>query len=73
MDCVYDVTFTVINWMHHKLRLLPVRWPQEEAVSYYTNLEAQLKDDYRKEREKVNRKPLGMAFVTFQNEAITAM
>ncbi|XP_032396368.1 CSC1-like protein 2 isoform X1 [Etheostoma spectabile] len=46
---------------------------QEEAVSYYTKLEAQLKDDYRKEREKVNRKPLGMAFVTFQNESITAI
>ncbi|CAJ1067759.1 non-structural maintenance of chromosomes element 4 homolog A [Xyrichtys novacula] len=45
----------------------------EEAVSFYTKLEAQLKDDYRKEREKVNRKPLGMAFVTFQNEAITAI
>jgi len=41
-------------------------------VGYYTKLEAQLKDDYRKEREKVNRKPLGMAFVTFQNESITA-
>uniref|UniRef100_A0A8D3C8N3 Transmembrane protein 63B n=1 Tax=Scophthalmus maximus TaxID=52904 RepID=A0A8D3C8N3_SCOMX len=46
---------------------------QEEAVSYYTKLESQLKDDYRKEREKVNRKPLGMAFVTFQNESITAI
>ncbi|CAJ1067757.1 CSC1-like protein 2 isoform X2 [Xyrichtys novacula] len=46
---------------------------REKAVSYYTKLEAQLKDDYRKEREKVNRKPLGMAFVTFQNEAITAI
>uniref|UniRef100_G3NMS1 Transmembrane protein 63Ba n=1 Tax=Gasterosteus aculeatus aculeatus TaxID=481459 RepID=G3NMS1_GASAC len=45
---------------------------QEEAVGYYTKLETQLKDDYRKEREKVNRKPLGMAFVTFQNESITA-
>uniref|UniRef100_A0AAQ5ZXP5 Transmembrane protein 63Ba n=1 Tax=Amphiprion ocellaris TaxID=80972 RepID=A0AAQ5ZXP5_AMPOC len=46
---------------------------QEEAVSYYTKLEAQLKEDYRKEREKVNRKPLGMAFVTFQNESMTAI
>ncbi|XP_013861432.1 CSC1-like protein 2 isoform X2 [Austrofundulus limnaeus] len=46
---------------------------QEEAVSYYTKLEAKLKDEYRKEREKVNKKPLGMAFVTFQNEAITAI
>uniref|UniRef100_A0A7N9AMW2 CSC1-like protein 2 n=1 Tax=Mastacembelus armatus TaxID=205130 RepID=A0A7N9AMW2_9TELE len=46
---------------------------QEEAVSYYTKREAQLKEDYRKEREKVNTKPLGMAFVTFQNESITAI
>ena len=42
-------------------------------MSYYTKLEGQLKEDYRKEKEKVNRKPLGMAFVTFQNESITAM
>ncbi|KAJ8248609.1 hypothetical protein GJAV_G00243830 [Gymnothorax javanicus] len=46
---------------------------QEEAVGYYTKLEAQLKEEYRKEKEKVNTKPLGMAFVTFQNEAMTAM
>uniref|UniRef100_A0A665VQM3 Transmembrane protein 63Ba n=1 Tax=Echeneis naucrates TaxID=173247 RepID=A0A665VQM3_ECHNA len=31
------------------------------------------REDYRKEKEKVNRKPLGMAFVTFQNESITAI
>ncbi|KTF85069.1 hypothetical protein cypCar_00024313 [Cyprinus carpio] len=46
---------------------------EEEAVSYYTKLEAKLKEEYRKEKEKVNTKPLGMAFVTFQNEAMTAM
>lgn len=46
---------------------------QEEAVNYYTNLEGKLKEEYRKEREKVNSKPLGMAFVTFQNEAMTAL
>ncbi len=46
---------------------------QEEAVKYYTKLEAKLKEEYRKEREKVNTKPLGMAFVTFQNEATTAL
>ncbi|XP_053731227.1 CSC1-like protein 2 isoform X1 [Synchiropus splendidus] len=45
---------------------------QEDAVSYYTKLECKLREEYRKEREKVNGKPLGMAFVTFQNEAITA-
>ncbi|KAJ3610201.1 hypothetical protein NHX12_022295 [Muraenolepis orangiensis] len=46
---------------------------REEAVSYYTNLEAKLREEYRREREKVNSKPLGMAFVTFQNEAMTAI
>uniref|UniRef100_A0A8C7UJK9 Transmembrane protein 63B n=1 Tax=Oncorhynchus mykiss TaxID=8022 RepID=A0A8C7UJK9_ONCMY len=46
---------------------------QEEAVSFYTKREAKLKEDYRKEKEKVNTKPLGMAFVTFQNEAMTAI
>uniref|UniRef100_A0A3Q3X3S4 Uncharacterized protein n=1 Tax=Mola mola TaxID=94237 RepID=A0A3Q3X3S4_MOLML len=45
---------------------------QEEAVSYYTKMEAQLKEECKKEREKVTSKPLGMAFVTFQNESITA-
>uniref|UniRef100_A0A8C5CT44 Transmembrane protein 63B n=1 Tax=Gadus morhua TaxID=8049 RepID=A0A8C5CT44_GADMO len=46
---------------------------REEAVSYYTNLEAKLREEYRRERDKVNSKPLGMAFVTFQNEAMTAV
>ncbi|XP_061737114.1 CSC1-like protein 2 isoform X2 [Nerophis ophidion] len=46
---------------------------EEEAVSYYTNREAKLKEEYRKEKEKVHTKPLGMAFVTFQNEAMTAI
>ncbi|KAG7262115.1 hypothetical protein CRUP_019503 [Coryphaenoides rupestris] len=46
---------------------------EEEAVSYYTTREAKLKEEYSKEKEKVNTKPLGMAFVTFQNEAMTAI
>lgn len=46
---------------------------QEEAVSFYTKREAKLKAEYRREKEKVHTKPLGMAFVTFQNEAMTAM
>ncbi|MBN3324118.1 CSCL2 protein, partial [Atractosteus spatula] len=46
---------------------------EEEAVSYYTKLAAKLKEEYRAEKEKVNTKPLGMAFVTFQNEAMTAI
>lgn len=57
-----------------KLRPLTVQYvPQEEAVSFYTKREAKLKEEYRKEKEKVHTKPLGMAFVTFQNEAMTAM
>lgn len=46
---------------------------QVEAIEYYTKLEEKLKDDYKREKEKVNEKPLGMAFVTFHNETITAM
>uniref|UniRef100_A0A8C6KH57 Transmembrane protein 63B n=1 Tax=Nothobranchius furzeri TaxID=105023 RepID=A0A8C6KH57_NOTFU len=46
---------------------------EEEAVSFYTKREAKLKEEYRKEKEKVHTKPLGMAFVTFQNESMTAI
>ncbi|XP_034040196.1 CSC1-like protein 2 isoform X2 [Thalassophryne amazonica] len=46
---------------------------QEEAVSYYTKLEAKLKEEYKAEREKIGKKPLGMSFVTFQNESMTAV
>ncbi|XP_029706595.1 CSC1-like protein 2 isoform X3 [Takifugu rubripes] len=46
---------------------------EEEAVSFYTRREVKLKEEYRKEKEKVHTKPLGMAFVTFQNEAMTAI
>uniref|UniRef100_A0A8C0J760 Transmembrane protein 63B n=1 Tax=Chelonoidis abingdonii TaxID=106734 RepID=A0A8C0J760_CHEAB len=45
----------------------------ERAIEYYTKLEEKLKDDYKREKEKVNEKPLGMAFVTFHNETITAI
>ncbi|KAG9469872.1 hypothetical protein GDO78_019461 [Eleutherodactylus coqui] len=44
-----------------------------EATEYYTKLEQRLKEEYKKEKEKVNEKPLGMAFVTFHNEAVTAL
>lgn len=42
-------------------------------MTYYTDLEAKLREEYKKEREKVTTKPLDMAFVTFQSEAITAV
>lgn len=46
---------------------------QREAMSYYTELEAKLREDYKKEKDKVSTKPLDMAFVTFQNETMTAL
>ncbi|XP_076021972.1 mechanosensitive cation channel TMEM63B-like [Genypterus blacodes] len=46
---------------------------QQSAVSYYTKVAAELKAEYRKEREKVDNKRLGMAFVTFQNETMTSI
>lgn len=42
-------------------------------MSFYTRLEASLKEQCRKEREKINSKPLGMAFVTFEDEGTAAM
>ncbi|XP_056674283.1 CSC1-like protein 2 isoform X3 [Monodelphis domestica] len=44
-----------------------------EAIQYYTELEQKLKEEYKQEQEKVNQKPLGMAFVTFHNESIAAL
>uniref|UniRef100_A0AAX7T8T4 Transmembrane protein 63Ba n=1 Tax=Astatotilapia calliptera TaxID=8154 RepID=A0AAX7T8T4_ASTCA len=46
---------------------------QVKAVSFYTRLEASLKEQCRKEREKINSKPLGMAFVTFEDEGTAAI
>ncbi|XP_060781370.1 CSC1-like protein 2 [Neoarius graeffei] len=46
---------------------------QKEAMNYYTDLVTKLRDDYKNEKEKVRTKPLDMAFVTFQDEAMTAL
>ena len=43
-----------------------------EAIEYYTKLEQKLKEDYKREKEKVNEKPLGMAFVNINNETINS-
>lgn len=64
------------GWGCRSLLSDPRPWPparQVEAIEYYTKLEQKLKEDYKREKEKVNEKPLGMAFVTFHNETITAM
>lgn len=41
-------------------------------MTYYTEQEATLREEYKNEKEKVSSKPLDMAFVTFQNETMTA-
>ncbi|KAM9851166.1 CSC1-like protein 2 [Aulostomus maculatus] len=64
-------TTAIINSNPYR-ELLCLGLPEEEAVSYYGRLEAELKDDIRKERERVDRKPLGMAFVTFHKKTIAA-
>uniref|UniRef100_A0A4W5P5C6 Transmembrane protein 63B n=1 Tax=Hucho hucho TaxID=62062 RepID=A0A4W5P5C6_9TELE len=64
---------TVYSMRRHTSKMHYKEDDLEEAVSFYTKREAKLKEEYRKEKEKVNTKPLGMAFVTFQNEAMTAI
>uniref|UniRef100_A0AAY4CQS4 Transmembrane protein 63B n=1 Tax=Denticeps clupeoides TaxID=299321 RepID=A0AAY4CQS4_9TELE len=41
-----------------------------DAVKYYTDMETRLRDELRREKVNINNKPLGMAFVTFQNESM---
>ncbi|XP_051880411.1 CSC1-like protein 1 [Pristis pectinata] len=43
---------------------------QVDAVEYYTKLESELQNKFIQEREVVGRKPLGLAFVTFQDETM---
>uniref|UniRef100_A0A669CL12 Transmembrane protein 63B n=1 Tax=Oreochromis niloticus TaxID=8128 RepID=A0A669CL12_ORENI len=68
-------TFTMVNPKPcgHLCCCIVKGCEQEEAVSFYTRLEASLKEQCRKEREKINSKPLGMAFVTFEDEGTAAM
>ncbi|XP_039604150.1 CSC1-like protein 1 isoform X1 [Polypterus senegalus] len=41
-----------------------------DAIDYYSVSESKLEEEYDKERNNVTSKPLGMAFVTLQNEAM---
>uniref|UniRef100_A0A669C7M9 Transmembrane protein 63B n=1 Tax=Oreochromis niloticus TaxID=8128 RepID=A0A669C7M9_ORENI len=53
------------------------KYAEEKEINqhfdFYTRLEASLKEQCRKEREKINSKPLGMAFVTFEDEGTAAI
>ncbi|XP_067884024.1 CSC1-like protein 2 isoform X2 [Heterodontus francisci] len=46
---------------------------QVDAVEYYTKLESEMIDQYTREKEVLDRKPLGLAFVTFQDEAMATL
>ncbi|XP_072912189.1 LOW QUALITY PROTEIN: CSC1-like protein 2, partial [Hemitrygon akajei] len=46
---------------------------QIDAVEYYTKLERELHDEFIQERDEVGRKPLGLAFVTFQDETMATL
>uniref|UniRef100_A0A669EWN5 Transmembrane protein 63B n=1 Tax=Oreochromis niloticus TaxID=8128 RepID=A0A669EWN5_ORENI len=68
-------TFTMVNPKPcgHLCCCIVKGCEQVKAVSFYTRLEASLKEQCRKEREKINSKPLGMAFVTFEDEGTAAI
>ncbi|XP_006625846.3 CSC1-like protein 1 [Lepisosteus oculatus] len=44
-----------------------------DAIDYYSSTENRLKEEYSKQQEIVYSKPLGMAFVTFKNEAMATL
>ncbi|XP_058881329.1 CSC1-like protein 1 isoform X2 [Acipenser ruthenus] len=41
-----------------------------DAIDYYTSAEKKFEEEYMKEKETVPSKPLGMAFVTLENETM---
>ncbi|NXY45386.1 CSCL1 protein, partial [Ceuthmochares aereus] len=43
---------------------------REDAVDYYTKVRNELMEEYSKEEQAVHSKPLGMAFVTFQEKSM---
>lgn len=56
---------------------LPVPQPwlllQVDAEQYYGELEEKLTDEFNAERNRITLKRLDMAFVTFQDERMTAV
>lgn len=47
--------------------------PQVDAEQYYGELEEKLTDEFNAERNRITLKRLDMAFVTFQDERMTAV
>ncbi|XP_078398859.1 mechanosensitive cation channel TMEM63B-like [Cetorhinus maximus] len=46
---------------------------QVDAVEYYTNLETEIMNECTQEKEVLDQKSLGLAFITFQDEAMAAL
>lgn len=46
---------------------------QVDAVDYYTKLESEFQDQFMQQRDAPFKKSLGLAFVTFQDEAMATM
>uniref|UniRef100_A0A8C4NH46 Transmembrane protein 63A n=1 Tax=Eptatretus burgeri TaxID=7764 RepID=A0A8C4NH46_EPTBU len=46
---------------------------QVNALEYYTNIETRLNEEFEKEQQLVPSKPLGMAFVTFEDDKSPAI
>ncbi|XP_078068326.1 mechanosensitive cation channel TMEM63B-like isoform X2 [Mustelus asterias] len=46
---------------------------QIDAVEYYTKLESKIMNEYTQEKEVLDRKSLGLAFVTFQDEDMATL
>lgn len=51
----------------------PRLFPQVDAEQYYGELEEKLTDEFNAERNRITLKRLDMAFVTFQDERMTAV
>ena len=57
-----------ILWQVKTWQRFCVSW-QVDAINYYTEEEATLKEECEKEKVKAFHDPLGVAFVTFENVA----
>lgn len=47
--------------------------PQVDAEQYYSELEEKLTDEFNAEKNRISMKRLGIAFVTFRDERMTAV
>ncbi|XP_072895213.1 calcium permeable stress-gated cation channel 1 isoform X1 [Hemitrygon akajei] len=58
---------------HPLARICCCGFEQVDAEQYYSELEEKLTDEFNAERHRITLKRLGMSFVTFQDERMTAV